>query len=114
MRMLGTPLAICLGITAVFVPLEQTYATLQVSTLYAGGISWTQIFENLLGTMWYTIFVLSAAAFLVGALMYTAGFVSEENKSKGKNLMIGALVGMAVVLSAKAILNAAYFFVYNT
>ena len=88
------------------------HATLTVSTLYAGGISWTEIINNVILTLGYSIFTVSAAAFMLGALMYTTGFVSEENKSKGKNLMIGALVGMAVVLSAKAIFNAAYFFVY--
>jgi len=85
---------------------------LQVSSLFAGGITWSQIINNIIGTLGITIFSVSAAAFLVGALMYTAGFISEENKSKGKSLMIGALFGMAIVISAKAIFNTAYFFVY--
>ena len=88
-------------------------STLEVSSLYAGGITWTDIINNIIITMGYTIFYVSTAAFMVGALMYTAGFVNEEYKSKGKNLMIGSLVGMALVLSAKAIFNAAYFFVYD-
>lgn len=88
--------------------------TLQVSSLYAGGISWGDIINNIVGTLGITIFSVAAAAFLLGAMMYISGFVSEENKSKGKNLMIGALLGMAIVLSALAILNTAYFFVYDT
>ena len=92
---------------------QTAFAVLDVSGLYAGGISWGTIINNVILTLFYSIFTVSAAAFMIGALMYTAGFVSEENKSKGKNLMIGALVGMAVVLGAKAIFNTAYFFVYN-
>ncbi len=45
--------------------------------------------------------------------MFTAGFISEENKSKGKNLMIGALYGMGIVIASKAIFNTAYFYVYG-
>jgi len=86
---------------------------MSVSGLYAGGITWSNIVNNIVATLGVTIFFVSVAAFLIGSLMYISGFVSEENKNKGKNLMIGALFGMAVVLSAKAIFNTAYFFVYG-
>lgn len=94
--------------------LAYTPATLEVSSLYSGNLTWTAAINNVLWTLGATIFFVSAAAFMVGALMYTSGFINEENKSKGKQLMIGALFGMAIVLSARAIFNAAYFFVYNT
>ena len=90
------------------------FAVLDVSGLYAGGITWGQVINSLINTLGVTIFTVSAAAFMIGALMYTAGFINEENKSKGKQLMIGALLGMAIVLSAKALFNAAFFFVYGT
>lgn len=86
---------------------------LRVSTLFGGSLTWTKILNNIIWTLGATIFSVSAAAFMIGALMYTAGFINEENKSKGKQLMIGALMGMALVLSARAIFNAAYFFVYD-
>lgn len=88
--------------------------TLTVSSLYAGNLTWGQAISSLIGTLGITIFSVSAAAFMIGALMYTAGFINEENKSKGKQLMIGAIFGMAIVLSAKAIFNTAFFFVYGT
>lgn len=86
---------------------------MNVSGLFAGGITWLDIVANILGTLGSTIFAVSAAAFLIGSLMYISGFISEENKNKGKNLMIGALFGMGIVLSAKAIFNTAFFFVYG-
>lgn len=88
--------------------------TLRVSNLFAGDLTWGQAINNVIGTLGVTIFSVSAAAFMIGALMYTAGFINEENKSKGKQLMIGALFGMGVVLSAKALFNAAFFFIYGT
>lgn len=86
---------------------------MNVTQFFAGGITWGDIIANVIQTLGITIFSVSAAAFLLGALMYTSGFISEENKSKGKGLMIGALIGMAVVVSAVAIFNTAYFFVYG-
>jgi uncharacterized membrane protein len=86
---------------------------MSVSGLFAGGITWENVINNLIGTLAVTIFAVAAAAFLIGSLMYISGFINEENKNKGKNLMIGAIFGMAIVLSAKAIFNTAYFFVYG-
>ncbi|MCB9808032.1 hypothetical protein H6770_02125 [Candidatus Peribacteria bacterium] len=90
-----------------------TSPQVNVSGLFAGGLTWSKAINNIIQTLGVTIFYVSTAAFMIGALMYTAGFINEENKSKGKQLMIGALLGMGVVLSAKAIFNAAYFFVYG-
>lgn len=100
---------------SIFVASAYAYTpqTLSVSGLYASDITWPEILNNLMKTLGYTIFSVSTAAFMVGAMMYAAGFVNEENKSKGKQLMIGSLMGMAVVLAAGAIFNTAYYFVYG-
>lgn len=90
------------------------YAGLQVSTLYAGGITWPQIIGNIVNTLSKSIFYVSASAFLLGAMMYVMGFISEENKSKGKGIMIGALIGVAVALSALVILNTVLFYLYGS
>ena len=94
-------------------PIASVHAALQVSSLYAGGISWSEIVNNIIGTLAVTIFAVSVAAFMIGAMMYISGFISEENKNKGKSLMIGALFGMAIVLSAKALFNTAFYFIYG-
>ena len=77
------------------------------------GLTPESVIGNIVNTLSITIFTVAGAAFLLGALMYTAGFINEENKSKGKSLMIGALIGMAVVLAARAIFNTVYAFVYG-
>lgn len=98
--------------TLLFAP-QKAWATLNVSSLYMGGITWGQIMNNIIGTAGRTIFSVAGAAFLLGALMYIGGFVSEENKSKGKGMMIGGLMGMALVLSALAIFNTVLYFLYG-
>jgi hypothetical protein len=77
------------------------------------GMTPATVVGNIIDTLGLTIFSLSGAAFLLGAMMYVAGFVNEENKSKGKSLMIGAIVGMAVVLASHTIFNTVLFFVYG-
>jgi len=91
-----------------------TPGTFKVSELSKyNNITPEQVVGNIVSTLGMTIFTVAGAAFLLGALMYTAGFINEENKSKGKSLMIGALVGMAVVLAARSIFNTVFAFVYG-
>ncbi|PIR53650.1 hypothetical protein COU75_04970 [Candidatus Peregrinibacteria bacterium CG10_big_fil_rev_8_21_14_0_10_42_8] len=82
-------------------------------TVPNSGMTPSSVIVNIIDTLGLTIFSLAGATFLLGALMYAAGFVNEENKSKGKNLMIGSLVGMAIVLASHTIFNTVYFFVYG-
>lgn len=95
-----------------FLKIPSAYAQTTL-TVPNSGMTPGSVIENIIDTLGLTIFSLAGAAFLLGALMYAAGFVNEENKSKGKNLMIGALVGMAVVLASHTIFNTVYFFVYG-
>jgi len=87
---------------------------LNVSNWFGGGLTYTNAVDNIISTLINSIFYVAAAAFLLGSGMLILGFVSEENKSRGKNLMIGSLIGMALALSAKAIFNTALYFVYGT
>ncbi len=97
-KRLGISLAIFAGVFGTLYA-SDALATMDLSnSFFRADITWQSILESVTDTLWRTIFAIAAAAFLVGALIFTTGFISEENKSKGKNLMIGALVGMAVVL----------------
>lgn len=87
--------------------------TFSVSGLYRGNITWPEIITNIVGTLAMSIGFVGGAAFLIGALMYVSGFISEENKSKGKNIMIGSLLGIAIGLSAQVILNSVLFYLYG-
>ena len=58
-----------------------------------------------------SISALTAVLFLTGVLMLVASGVHEEYRQKGKDLMIGSLIAMAVVLGAYAILRMVQFLI---
>ena len=114
MKRRGLAGAALAGIPLSLVGVKSAYAgSFSVSGLYRGNITWPEIIGNIVGTMAGSVAYVGAAAFLIGALMYVAGFVSEENKSKGKNIMIGSLLGIAIGLSALVILNSVLFYLYG-
>ncbi len=78
------------------------------------GMSPGTVVANIIDTLGLTIFSVAGATFLLGAMMYAAGFANEDYKGTGKSLMIGSLVGMVIVLSSHAIFNTVYFFVYGS
>jgi hypothetical protein len=80
----------------------------------AGNLTIGQIVANLAGTLLNSIFFVSSAVFAYGALLYVLSAFKEENKNNGKEYMIGALVGLLVVLSAKLILGAVMLFIYGS
>lgn len=55
------------------------------------------------------ILFVCGVVFVVGALFMVVGGVKEEQKQKGKDLMVSSLIGFAVVLAARAILNTIMF-----
>ena len=57
------------------------------------------------------IFVISAMV-IVGALFIVLSRGESEMVTKGKNLIIGSLIGAAVVLGAYSILRTVFYFVY--
>ena len=78
-----------------------------------GQLSLAQIANNIISALQYTIVPLGVALFAVGAFMYTISGGSEDRKSQGKDFMIGSLIGVAVVLGAKMILNFIIYFLYG-
>ncbi|MBM3230701.1 hypothetical protein FJZ28_00040 [Candidatus Peregrinibacteria bacterium] len=92
---------------------QYTPITFPVSGFYQGDITWAEILSNIVGTMTGSVFYISAAAFLFGAMRYITGYINEEYKNSGKNIMIAALIGIVVALSALAILNTVLFYLYG-
>lgn len=116
MRLIGRATA-AIGACVAGIPVAlaaYTPVTLSVSGLYRGGITWEEILGNIVGTMTGSIFYVSAAAFLFGAMRYITGYINEEYKNSGKNIMIAALIGIVVALSALAILNTVLFYLYGS
>lgn len=76
------------------------------------GLTLQDIVTNIIETLVNTIFYVSAAIFVYGAFLYVASAFKEDQKNNGKEFMIGALIGLGIVLCAKVILNITLAFIY--
>ncbi|PIQ76834.1 hypothetical protein COU78_00850 [Candidatus Peregrinibacteria bacterium CG10_big_fil_rev_8_21_14_0_10_49_24] len=80
----------------------------------AGTLTISIIVSNVLSVAQDTIVPVCTAIFIAGAFFFTVSAGDEQRKSLGKDLMIGALIGIAVVVGVRQILNMAYFFLYGS
>ncbi|HVW66958.1 MAG TPA: hypothetical protein VHA78_04500 [Candidatus Peribacteraceae bacterium] len=69
-----------------------------------------QIITRIITFLAGSVVIIAGAMFLVGAFMIVLSGAKEDYKQKGKDLMIGSLIGMGVVLGAYAILRTVSFF----
>lgn len=70
--------------------------------------------NNIISVLYSSILAVTAAVFITGAFMYILGsFGKEDLKSSGKGMMIGSLIGMAIVLFAKLIVGLTLYFMYR-
>ncbi len=74
-------------------------------------MSWQQLTGNIVNFLAAAIGFITVAIFIYGALLLTASGAHEEWKNKGKDIMIGSLVAMVIVLGAYAILRTVAFFI---
>lgn len=70
------------------------------------------IILNIADTLLRTIGAVASAIFITGAFLYIISFEKEERKNQGKEFMIGALIGIAIVVGAKGILNTVLYFLF--
>ena len=77
------------------------------------GFTLPDIVNNIIETLVGTIFYVSAAIFVYGAFLYVASAFKEEQKNNGKEFMIGAIIGLGIVVCAKVILNLVLWFIYS-
>ncbi len=87
--------------------------TAELTGLDMGDISVQEAIDNLVTVLQFTVIPVATAIFAVGALLYVLGADKEETKNKGKDFMIGSLIGVAIVLGARAILNLTLYFIYG-
>ena len=86
-------------------------ASAQLTVNIGTVLSWEQLTGNIIDFLAASIGFLCVAIFIYGALLLTASGAHEEWKNKGKDIMIGSLVAMVIVLGAYAILRTVAFFV---
>ena len=70
------------------------------------------ILTNIINYLAAAIVFVASAAFVVGAYFITFSRGEPDTVNRGKSLMIGSIIGMAVVLGAFAILRTVFYFIY--
>lgn len=91
----------------------QASTTLTVSTFALGDVEWKDIVKSVLEVATVTIYSVATVTFVAGAGFMIISGGDEGRRSKGKSMMIGAVIAVAVVLGAKGILNTIMFFIYG-
>lgn len=91
----------------------QDSSSLVVSSWGYGSLTWAGLLQNILTMLVGTIEIASVAVFVVGAFFYALSGVNQEWNAYGKKAMIGAVVGLGIVLSAQAMLKTAAFFIWG-
>lgn len=82
--------------------------TLNVAT--GSRITFVELTNNIIAFLAAAIPSIALAMFVIGAFMVTISGIKEEYRQTGKNLMIGAVMSLAVVLGAYALLRTVDFF----
>ena len=73
-----------------------------------------QMYSNIIKVLMSSIVNICIAVFITGALLYVIGsFGKEDLKSNGKNMMIGALIGLIIVQLGRAIVHITLLFLYS-
>jgi nitrate reductase gamma subunit len=77
-------------------------------------LSLTAIVVNVINFMARSIGIVAAALVIIGALMIVISRGEDPMLSRGKDLIIYSLIGVAIVLGAAAILRMAFYIIYTT
>ncbi len=93
---------------------DVAHATLRVSTFGFGTLTFADIVINLGRHFTRAMTMVATAIFTIGAFFMAFSAGDEEKKSLGKSLMIGALIGTAIVYGATGIFNTVLYIAYGT
>jgi hypothetical protein len=78
----------------------------------AGVLTINSIMLNIISVGINTVAVVCSAVFIAGAFFLASSAGNDTRKSLGKDLMINAVIGIAIVAASKGILNLTYSFLY--
>lgn len=103
--------SLCLTGWSVDTAAAATVRQLEVST--GADLSMEQIVTNIVTFLADLIVYLCVALFMVGAFFLVISQGDGDNFTRGKELIIGSLIGLAVTLGAAAIIRTVYYFFYS-
>jgi len=90
---------------------QDTLDTRSLGADVPGGVG--GMVDSVVSVLQDSIVAVAVACFTIGAGLYIISGEKEDRKNQGKEFMIGSLIGVAIVVAAKAILNLTLYFIYG-
>jgi uncharacterized membrane protein len=100
------------GLARALIPLTSAQG-FTVTTWGYGDRTWQSILQSIVTMLKGTITMASVAVFVAGAFLFTISAGQPDRQSRGKNMMIGALIALGIVLGAQAILRTTSYFIWG-
>jgi hypothetical protein len=90
----------------------QAHAQRTLGINLGSNLSVEAILTNIINYMGGAILFVASACFAMGAFYMTFSRGDPDLVNRGRGIIIGSVIGMAVVLGAFAILRTVFFFIY--
>ena len=85
---------------------------LTITGTLGANITYAQVISNITGFLAKTIVTVCIAMFLMGAFMLVISRGKQDQVDRGKNFMIGSLIGLGIVLGSYGILRTVLYIIY--
>lgn len=95
------------------VPPVFAYTTVPLTVNIGTSASFSQVAANFVNFLAGIAVVVCGAVFLVGTLFVVLSRGKDDQVQKGKDLMLGSLIGLAVIVAAYAIVGTTFHFLYS-
>ena len=76
-------------------------------------IAWPQLVANLTGFVAASAFGVCTLVFLIGASLLVISAGDQTKVDNGKKMMVGALIGLAIIMGSYGILRTILYFLYE-
>lgn len=95
------------------IPSVCAYTTVPLIVNIGTSATFGQIAANFVSFLTGIAAVVCGAIFIVGALFVVLSRGKDDQVQKGKDLMVGAMIGLAVIVAAYAIVGTTFHFLYS-
>lgn len=95
------------------ISVAHAYTTVPLTVNIGTSGTFGQIAANFVNFLAGIAIVVCGAIFLVGTLFVVLSRGKDDQVQKGKDLMIGSLIGLAVIIAAYAIVGTTFHFLYS-
>lgn len=95
------------------IPKVLAYTTVPLTVNIGTSATFSQVAANFVNFLAGIAVVVCGAVFLVGTLFVVLSRGKDDQVQKGKDLMLGSLIGLAVIIAAYAIVGTTFHFLYS-